>query len=318
MQEKLFGPIPSRRLGRSLGINNIPPKICSYSCVYCQIGRAIKMTTERSEFYPPQEIVDKALERVEELKNLGEPIDYLTFVPDGEPTLDKNLAKEIGELKKTGIPLALISNSSTISDPLVREELYELDWISLKVDAVTEAEWKAVDRPQKDLDLVQILDGIREFAADFSGVLTTETMLIEGKNDGDAVVNATAGFLEEIEPDIAYIAIPTRPPAEPWCRPAPEERLVYAYTRFASVLPRVEHLIGYEGNEFSHTGDARTDILSITGVHPMREDAVAELLEHDNAEWEVVNQLIEEGLIITADYNEHRYYSRKFREKQRG
>jgi len=100
----VFGPVPSRRLGRSLGINNIPPKICSYSCVYCQLGRTLRMEIERRAFYEPEELIRAVRERVEELREGGERIDYLTFVPDGEPTLDSNLGEEIAALKDLGIP----------------------------------------------------------------------------------------------------------------------------------------------------------------------------------------------------------------------
>ena len=99
----VFGPVPSRRLGRSLGINNIPPKICSYSCVYCQLGRTLRMEIKRRAFYEPEELIRAVRERVEEFREGGERIDYLTFVPDGEPTLDSNLGEEIAALKDLGI-----------------------------------------------------------------------------------------------------------------------------------------------------------------------------------------------------------------------
>ena len=109
---KSFGPIPSRRLGKSLGINNIPPKICTYSCAYCQQGFSSRMQIERQAFYDPLEIFNEVKERIELLKEKGEEIDYLSFVPDGEPTLDINLGKEIGLLKALGIKIAVITNAS--------------------------------------------------------------------------------------------------------------------------------------------------------------------------------------------------------------
>ena len=109
-----FGPVPSRRLGRSLGINNIPPKICTYSCVYCQLGRTIKMQADRRAFYEPEKVFQDVKNKVEKAKGKGETIDYLTFVPDGEPTLDINLGREIELLRPLGIKVAVISNSSLI------------------------------------------------------------------------------------------------------------------------------------------------------------------------------------------------------------
>ena len=132
----VFGPIPSRRLGRSLGVNNIPPKICSYSCVYCQVGLTDSMSIQRKEFYPPTEIVNEILEKVEQLKKSDETIDYISFVPDGEPTLDVNLGKEIQLIKPLGINVAVITNSSLLWDKDVRDDLILADWVSVKIDTV--------------------------------------------------------------------------------------------------------------------------------------------------------------------------------------
>jgi wyosine [tRNA(Phe)-imidazoG37] synthetase (radical SAM superfamily) len=316
--KKIFGPVPSRRLGRSIGINNIPPKICSYSCVYCQLGRAIEMSVTRREYYKPQDLIDEVGQRLRELSERGEKPDYLTFVPDGEPTLDLRLGESIAGLKQFGIPVALITNSSLMAEPALREELCGLDWISLKVDAVSPEVWKKIDRPHKDIDFPRMLHGVLTFSETFQGKLTTETMLVEDHNAVEDEIDKIAAFLEEVEPNIAYISIPTRPPAEKWVRPAGEEILGYAYHRFAEGLSRVEHLIGYEGNDFSSSGNSYEDILSITAVHPMRHDAVEELLAKGREDWKVVDRLLGDGKIICNEYNGQKYYLRKFREKQMG
>jgi len=134
----VFGPVPSRRLGQSLGINNIPPKICTYSCVYCQLGRTAKMQVKRKEFYRPEKLANDVEARIEILRGKEEPVDYLTFVPDGEPTLDVNMDREIELLKHVGVKVAVITNASLIWDADVRETLSKADWVSLKVDAVSE------------------------------------------------------------------------------------------------------------------------------------------------------------------------------------
>ena len=118
-----YGPVPSRRLGRSLGINNIPPKICSYSCVYCQLGRTKKMQVDRTAYYEPQKILKAVRDKVHNVKQRGESIDYLTFVSDGEPTLDINLGHEIELVRQLGIKIAVITNASLIWREDVREEL---------------------------------------------------------------------------------------------------------------------------------------------------------------------------------------------------
>jgi len=118
----VYGPVPSRRLGHSLGINNIPPKICSYSCVYCQLGSTTNIRVERKTFYQPEEIAQGVKHKVSQVRERNEPIDHLTFVPDGEPTLDANLGKEIELVKPLGIKIAVISNGSLIWRDDVRQD----------------------------------------------------------------------------------------------------------------------------------------------------------------------------------------------------
>ncbi|AHF79486.1 radical SAM protein [Thermococcus paralvinellae] len=311
-----FGPVPSRRLGKSLGINNIPYKVCSYACVYCQIGRTIRMEVERRAFYNPGLILKEAKEKVEKARVKGEHVDYITFVPDGEPTLDINLGREAELLKELGIPLAILTNSSLIWREDVREDLIKFDFVSLKLDVVSEQLWRKIDRPHKSLKLDEILDGMLKFRKSFKGKLVTETMLIDGINYGDEF-EEIAEFLKELKPDIAYIAIPTRPPAERWVKPANEETINEAFQIFAKALgsDRVEYLIGYEGNAFVFTGNVEEDLLSITSVHPMREDAVKDLLKKANAEWDVVEKLLKEGKLIELEYDGKRFYMRKLRSR---
>jgi wyosine [tRNA(Phe)-imidazoG37] synthetase (radical SAM superfamily) len=216
-----FGPVPSRRLGHSLGINNIPPKICTYSCVYCQLGRTKKMQAERRMFYDPQEILQDVRDKVKKMKETGDPIDYLTFVPDGEPTLDINLAYEIDLLKSLGIKIAVITNGSLIWRKDVKEALMKADWVSLKIDAVQEELWRRINRPHGTLQLSSIQRGMFEFKATYSGELVTETMLVSTVNDSGDSLSNIANLLGRLRPDRAYLSIPTRPPAEEWAQPPP-------------------------------------------------------------------------------------------------
>jgi len=298
-----FGPVPSRRLGNSLGINNIPPKICSYSCIYCQLGRTKKIQVHRQEFYSIDEIIRSVEERLERVKN----VDYLAFVPDGEPTLDMNLGKEIDALKQYGIRIAVITNSSLIWDEKVREELSKAEWVSLKVDAVSKEIWKKINRPHKALNLEKILNGIKEFSKEF----VTETMLINGVNDNKEELKKIADFLSAIEPKKSYISIPIRPPAEKWVRRASEQAINLAYQIFSERGISVEFLLSYEGNEFAFTGNVEKDLLSITSVHPMRKDAVEEFLRKAEADWSVIERLIKENKLIEIEYGGNKFYMRR-------
>jgi wyosine [tRNA(Phe)-imidazoG37] synthetase (radical SAM superfamily) len=313
-----FGPVPSRRLGKSLGINNIPPKICTYSCVYCQLGSTLKMQIDRQPFYIPEELVEDVQRKVADAQARGEPIDYLTFVPDGEPTLDINLGREMALLKSLGIKIAVISNASLIWREDVREELAQADWVSLKVDAATEETWRRVDRPHGKLDLAAIQEGMFEFARHYDGAFMTETMLVAGVNDGEENVQQVADFLAHLRPARAYLAIPTRPPAEPWAQPPGEDVINRAYQILGERVEHVEYLIGYEGNAFAFTGNVEEDLLSITAVHPMREDAVEAFLARASADWVVVQRLIAQEQLVETEYGSHRFYLRKLNQYKRG
>jgi len=275
------------------------------------------MEVKRRPFYPPELIFEEVKRKVEKAWERGERIDYLTFVPDGEPTLDANLGEEIEMLKSFNIPLAILTNSSLIWREDVRNDLLKLDFVSLKLDAVTEALWRKVDRPHKTLKLDKILEGILEFRRDFKGKIVTETMLIDGINYGDEL-KKIAEFLRELKPDMAYIAVPTRPPWEKWVKPAREDVINMAFHVFADAIgeERVEYLIGYEGNAFAFTGNVEEDILSITAVHPMREDALRELLKKANAGWDIVEKLIAEGKLIALEYGGKKFYMRKLKSRE--
>ena len=310
--EKLsFGPVPSRRLGKSLGINNIPPKICSYACVYCQLGKTLHNQIERTTFYDPKDLFSSVEKRLQASVGKNETVDYLAFVPDGEPTLDIHLGEEIGLLRALGIKIAVISNASLIWDEEVRKELCKADWVSLKIDAATPSVWHKVNHPNKNLDLKAIQKGMIEFGSQFQGFYATETMLVAGINDSKEELNAIASMLQSIKPAKSYISIPTRPPAEEWVKPPKEEVLAMAYQIFTEYDLDTELLIGYEGNAFAFTQDPKSDILSITAVHPMRKEAVEAFLNKADSSWSIIDDLIREGKLLELKFDEHVYYARK-------
>jgi wyosine [tRNA(Phe)-imidazoG37] synthetase (radical SAM superfamily) len=303
--------VPSRRFGQSLGINNIPPKACSYSCVCCQVGRTPETTTVPRAFRPPREIISAVTRRVEVLRDRGERVDFLTFVPDGEPTLDRHLGEEIDGVRPLGVPIAVISNGSLAWREDVRAALVKADRVSFKVDGVDETTWRQVDRPDSSLRIDVVLDGMLRFAKAYAGELITETMLIRDLNDASDVIDATATFLAGLGPRVAYLAVPTRPPAEPWVRPPREDRLNRAFQRFRERLPRVELLTGFEGTAFGVAGDPIQDLLGITAVHPMREDAALTLLARDGADRSILDRLVSEGRLRPVQYRGHTFYVRR-------
>jgi wyosine [tRNA(Phe)-imidazoG37] synthetase (radical SAM superfamily) len=304
----VFGPIPSRRLGRSLGINNIPFKYCTYSCVYCQLGLTNLMSRIVRDFFKSNEIVQEVKNKLEELESAGEKIDYLTFVPDGEPTLDINLGKTIEKLKTLGIKIAVITNSSLLSKKEIRNELMLADWVSVKIDSAYSSVWKKINRPYGSFKLPEILDGISAFASEFKGKLVTETMLVKGINDNVESLYKTAERINIINPDKAYILVPTRPPAESYVRQPDEYNINAAYQIFNNFSIDTELLIRYEGTDFTFTSDAEKELLSILAVHPMRKDAVENFLLKSGNDWVLVENLIKELKIKEVNYNHSSYF----------
>jgi wyosine [tRNA(Phe)-imidazoG37] synthetase (radical SAM superfamily) len=269
------------------------------------------MQVDRQPYYDPRRVVEEVREKAERALDSGETIDYLTLVPDGEPTLDLNLGREIEQLKGLGISVAVISNASLVSDEVVRQELAQADWVSLKVDAASEKMWCRVNRPHGQLKLDAIQEGMLAFAEQYRGILATETMLVDELNDSEASVEEVADFLSRLRPDLAYLAVPTRPPAEPWAQPPAEGAINRAYQIISDRVDRAEYLIGYEGNAFAFTGDVEEDLLSITSVHPMREAAVRDFLARADGDWSVVRRLVDESKLVEVEHGGHRFYLRK-------
>ncbi len=302
------GPVSSRRLGRSLGVNNVPPKTCSYSCVYCQLGRTTRSTSDRVEFRAPKELLEAVRERVEKAEQVGESIDYLTFVANGEPTLDARLGEAIDLLGSLRRPIAVISNASLLWQKGVRRDLSDADWVSLKVDAVDEDVWRRVNRPHEALRINAIQEGLLEFGERFDGRLVTETMLVKDVNDDKERIRETAVLLGRLRPAVAYVAAPIRPPAEKWVEASEMERMIEAYEMFREHVDRVEFLIGYEGDEITLSGDVKESLLGITAVHPMRAEAVDELLARTGTDRDVVRRLVDEGRLVRLDHRGHTFY----------
>jgi wyosine [tRNA(Phe)-imidazoG37] synthetase (radical SAM superfamily) len=307
-----FGPVPSRRLGKSLGINNIiSPKTCSYGCVYCQVWKTMKKGIKREAFFKPEVIFEKVRQHLEQLNKENQP-DYLTFVSNGEPTLDLNLGKSILLLKELGFPVAVITNASLLFYESVREDLFKADWVSLKMDAGDNETWQKVNRPAPELDFDETIESINLFANEYKGILCTETMLVDGINDTvDNITNVSA-LIKRLNPGTAYLAIPTRPPSEESVNHPDSEKLNMAWQIFNNNHINIEFLTGFEGTGTGFTGNIYEDILNITAVHPLREDSLTNLLKHDNADYEVVKSLIKQRLIQVTVYNGKKFYLREY------
>jgi len=313
----VYGPVPSRRLGRSIGINNIPPKSCSYSCVYCQLGRTNRMQVNRRIFYKPEEIFHEAELKIKQLNSKNEYADYFSFVPDGEPTLDINLGTEIDLLKCFEIKIAVITNASLIWMDDVKKDLMKADWVSVSIDAADEDTWRKIDRPHGSLRHQDILNGIVEFSKAYKGTLVTETMLVDGINDHDACIKKVAEQLAAILPKKAYLLVPTRPPAENSIKRSSKDSLINAAEIVRSISRvHVECITGDENEEgFFFSEDIVNDLLSITSVHPIRKEIVDEMLKKRNVDKAVIDDLVKLDMIVELLFEGKRFYRKNIKNK---
>lgn len=307
-----FGPVPSRRLGHSLGINNIFHKHCTYDCIYCQVGATTDHSLERRPFYAPEQIAGEVEQLLSDARQSGDRVDYLSFVPDGEPTLDINLGRSIELLRPLGVPIAVFTNSSLLELPQVREELALADLVSIKVDAAHPTIWRKTNRPNKQIYFAAMQDGMRSFARTYNGRLITETMLVSGINDESTHLEKVAAFVRELKPEVAYLGIPTRPPLFDWVKAPGEEVLNEAFQIFSRQLPTVEYLLGFPEADFGASVDPVENLLSTTAVHPMRESEVQEFLRRSDATHELVDRLIREKKIKKVSHSGQTFYVRRY------
>ena len=311
----VFGPVPSRRLGTSLGINNIPYKYCTYSCVYCQLGKTTNITMVRRDFYNSEKVVKDVKQAV---GKINERIDYITFVPDGEPTLDKNLGQTIKLLKREiDIPIAVITNASLLWRSDVLNDIIEADLVSVKVDAGDEDTWRRINRPHQRLDFNKVVRGLIELAKHFTGVLITETMLVKDLNTHRSIFEKVLDILSVLTPHRAYIAIPIRPPTEKWVEAPSTNKLWELYDLVLSRLGknRVYLLDFPEPSRFimSESIDSIKEyILSMLEVHPLSIDHLSHILAKKNVDMErFLKELLDEDLINIVEYRGRQFIVRK-------
>jgi wyosine [tRNA(Phe)-imidazoG37] synthetase (radical SAM superfamily) len=265
----------------------------------------------RQNFYETEKLVLDVEAHLKKLDKDHTP-DYLTFVANGEPTLDINLGREIKLLKKSGIPIAVITNSSLMHHKHVQDDLMEADWVSVKVDAIDVTVWEKINRPLAGMDFEKILVGLRSFASRYKGKLNTETMLVQGYNDMTSQLKQSAAFIAMLKPQKVYLSIPTRPPAVRAIKPVQEEKLTEAWQIYQEAGLTAELLTGFEGTDAGSTGNAYEDILNIAAVHPLREDIITKILEKTKTSPVLIDSLVRQGLIKGTKYRGKIYYVRNY------
>jgi len=304
----VFGPVPSRRLGQSLGIDTIPLKTCNWNCVYCQLGRSMPLTNERREYVPVDDILLETEQTLKSHKN-GE-IDWVTFVGSGEPTLHSRFGELIRGVKTlTTLPVAVITNGSLLYLPEVREELSPADAVLPTLDAGTAELYRKINRPHPQITFERLVDGLVAFRKEYRGKLWVEVMLVRGLNDTTEALEDIARILKRVKPDAVHINLPTRPPVETWVQPTDDEGLM----RAMSILGNIAEVVHPAEGTFDLSGckNVVDAVISIITRHPMRQDE----LEKTLAQWstgqvsDALSELESSGRAQVVERNGVRFWS---------
>lgn len=271
----VFGPIPSRRLGRSLGIDPVPLKTCNWNCIYCQLGRTRPLTNERREYVSLPTILNE----VEQALAIRAPddIDWVTIVGSGEPTLHSGIGELIHALKRlTTIPVAVITNGSLLYLPDVREALCAADAVLPTFSAGSADVYRVLHRPHPEATFERLLEGLIAFRAEYLGNLWVEVMLVRGVNDSEEALCDIAAALQRVRPDRIDITLPERPPAEPWVMSPDTEGLMRA-TAILGAAAQIVHPAegGFDLRGYATPVEA---ILAIITRHPMRSEELERAL----------------------------------------
>lgn len=260
----IYGPVPSRRLGISLGVSPIPKKTCNYSCIYCQLGRTDHMTNTRNMFFPVEDI----LAEFDEFLDSKVKFDVVTIVGEGEPTLYLGLGELIREIqKRTDKPVAVITNGALFYDPDLRRELYGADIVLPTLDAYDEASFRKISRPHGTIIFAMVDEGLKEFSKEYEGQLWIELMLMEGINDDDESLKKYSEALKKLRYDKLYINTPVRPPAESYVKALSHEKMNHVVDVLGGISIDLLESEGFQ----SEIKDDYEAIMSIIKRHPMNQ-----------------------------------------------
>jgi len=303
-RELVYGPVPSRRLGRSLGVDLVPLKVCPFDCIYCQLGRTTHKTLDRAEYVPAEQVVCQVREKLA----AGVRPDHITLAGSGEPTLHIRLGWIIEQIKQcTDVPVAVLTNGALLRDPEVRRDCARADVVMPSLDAGDEQRFVYVNRPHRDLTLEQVVDGLVQFRREYAGQIWLEVFLLAGVTAIDAEVRKIAALVRQIEPDRIMLNTAVRPTAEVYAEAASPERLERLCELFS---PKAEVVADFASPADRRVGPARShEVLAMLRRRPCRIADVANGLSIDpNEAVKCLSALVEEGLVRERFGREGHYF----------
>jgi wyosine [tRNA(Phe)-imidazoG37] synthetase (radical SAM superfamily) len=302
----LFGPVPSRRLGRSLGVDLIPRKTCPYDCVYCEVGPTTRRTLRRF----PHQAENILREVADYLKEAAGEADFITLAGSGEPTLNQDLGRLISAIKSmTAIPVAVLTNGALLHLTEVRRDLAAADVVLPSLDAAIEETWRAVNRPLPGLTLDLLLEGLTAFRREYAGQIWLEILLLKGINDTEEELAALSRVLRDLAPDKVQLNTQVRPGVEDWARALAREELAAAA---AALGPGVEVIASFNGGPPPSPAPGDADFLAMLARRPMTAADLARALGLALPEVkERLRRLLAAGRLSRDLYREQEFYRHK-------
>lgn len=302
---QIFGPVPSRRLGFSLGIDVVTPKTCTLDCIYCQLGKTTNKTVHRKQYVDSNSVLQELKKRI---ARGGERIDYITFSGSGEPTLHAGLGDMIEEIKRiTCIPVAVITNGTLLSDSNIREELQEAELVIPSLDAPDQETFQKINRPHPSLKFEEVVRGIIGFSHSFTGKIWLEIMLIKGMNDSREQIEKFAHIAGKMKLEKIQLNTPVRPPAEEFVNPA----TLFSLNKAKSILGERCQIIAEfkRPQQKAYSKDLQQAMLTMIKRRPLSlKDLSASLGVHPNEVVKYLQVLKEKKLIKSTTHDSTTYY----------
>lgn len=302
----IFGPVSSRRLGLSLGVDLIPYKTCTYDCIYCELGRTTHKTVDRREYIAKEEVLKQLWSH---LRGLETAPDYITIGGSGEPTLNSKIGEIITEIKgKVSIPVAVLTNGSLLFMEDVRRDIAQADVVLPSLDAVTEASFKVANRPVESLTIEKVINGMIDFRREYAGQIWLEILFLRGINDEASEIRRMKAIVGQIKPDTIQLNTVVRPPAEDYAAPLTLDQL----KNIKDVLGQGAEVIAdfTKTQKFPPTGDLERDILTIIRRRPCTAEDISKSLGAPGIEIaQAMERLIKEGKARYRVFNRKGFYS---------